>query len=1426
MNTAEIIIRLKDQNIEALERIRKNTDELDKSLSTLGNNNGLDSIKNKTVDLQGSLNELISTGAKLAASFAAISAFTDLAKDAENAEKRISILSDSLQKLGYDPASSVSKLKDLATELGVSFSVVAENTSQLLRAGYTLEQITELYKRASASAILAGADTKTGIDNITNALITQQSIYLNQVGIAENLSTAFNNYAKELKKSSDELTDAERRQAAYNLVVSATAKEYEYLPQLLSGITGQQAQLNTKLEQFKQQIGEALIPTISSLLSGLNNALSLLNSMPQPLRDAATSAALAATAISSLSAAVGALRIALTALSGTGGLILLFGSALVGLASYLNSSAETTDKLKNAFNDTKKSLSELYGTLGNSKDIDTYLKNLDEIIARETDQKRKEALEKHKELILSQKDAYKDVKVAVDELAKAELKRMLDSLELQKKALEIQLKNKLATSGFTVNEASDFVNTAYSYGASAVTSKAEAERKAYIDKFKENANLNTIQKYDTLISLGSAFDRLYEIQKEEREVSSMLSTSREERASTFTPSRSTTTSTSSSSSSNKKDDKEAKKKLEEKLKRKADLIDKLNNLYSSVLNVSTLDDYLKARADFENLQKESSEFSSDAKVASLLKNIDRALFFLKDSDMFLDESTTTEDSFIDPKTRKVTRQTIRIPKSSIPTIEPSSSVPSSDTITDIKDNSKEIIEAYKKDTEFVIDSSQAFVDAYKLLDEIKQAYADNDLLDFNEKLDYLNTAIKGLKEIGADTSVLEDARDSFLNSIPKLQDSAVSQKEIVDAYKKDTEFVINNAEVFQEAYKVLDELKQAWNADDLSTFNERQDYLYSLIKGLKEQGADTSSLESTLNSFLDSIPKLQDSIVNVDEIVKKYNEETSFNIDIGSAIADYLSLLKEIEQLVKDENIDTARQKIEEASATLQGLKELGVDTTKLANYFDYIKRNLSAKLKEQLRNKNTANITETDTDIVLSVALDIKEDKNFTEFTYLLDFINKLLEDTSNLTEKEVQQLEQAKKTLLEKKNAYLELKNAAEEQANALYEEVTVSKEQQSKYEETAKKLQELANKYPELTDKVKEYLAVLNKLDEQEKVIKRFTELKDKVLELKNTFNELVNLLGLAGSIEVEGINNLFDGVAKGLEGAAKLAANDILGAVTSFASAIAGVIDGLNKLVIGNNLKVADDIRKQAESIEKNAYKTYQLPEGVKKAIADAKNEAAKVDNFWLNLFDKGAVEAAKKRAAEYKEFLENFDKAAQSIYSSVSSALLSAFKEFAKGNISLDQLKENISSSIKDAVGTAFLQALIQNELLKGALGKLLAEISEAIAKGDVEKAKQLSKQAKEQADKFTQTVIDSGVLDIFDNAKKVNEETKDLVYSSTSLGTFIADTISVPLYDASKVFENSVYVFKAAVDKFANTTLNIKVDTVNDAVKAVVMPAY
>jgi|GEM_PF-7062705 len=216
----------------------------------------------------------IGTGLKIAAGAAiglgaavlgAVPAMQSLAAEAARADSTNKMFAKSLERFKVPAGEAEKAVSDLSTKLGVAPEVIKEGMTTILRAGGTLEDAVRTITAAGASAAAAGSDIGNAVENASVAIATGRSELLETAGIITNASDAYKDYAKSIGVKTEALTEAQKIEAFSKAIYKESKYEIADLSTIMGGYAGVQARNAQVSREFKQALGEALLPAMTKL---------------------------------------------------------------------------------------------------------------------------------------------------------------------------------------------------------------------------------------------------------------------------------------------------------------------------------------------------------------------------------------------------------------------------------------------------------------------------------------------------------------------------------------------------------------------------------------------------------------------------------------------------------------------------------------------------------------------------------------------------------------------------------------------------------------------------------------------------------------------------------------------------------------------------------------------------------------------------------------------------------------------------------------------------------------------------------------------------------------------------------------------------------------------------------------------------------
>jgi len=208
----------------------------------------------------------------------------DIATQADVIRLKLASFEQAVRTSGESMDVATAAVQRLSDQFDILPDQVANAMGLLLRKGYAIEEATVLLERFADAAVNVGQDIADGMEAGASALLQERSILLNSVGIAENISTAFAQYADALNKSVSALTEAEKRQAMYNLVIQSTANRVGLAREYLSGFRGEIQKLTRSWRRFIQDFGKGVAAGLAPFITSIRVTLDVLNALPRPIR--------------------------------------------------------------------------------------------------------------------------------------------------------------------------------------------------------------------------------------------------------------------------------------------------------------------------------------------------------------------------------------------------------------------------------------------------------------------------------------------------------------------------------------------------------------------------------------------------------------------------------------------------------------------------------------------------------------------------------------------------------------------------------------------------------------------------------------------------------------------------------------------------------------------------------------------------------------------------------------------------------------------------------------------------------------------------------------------------------------------------------------------------------------------------------------
>lgn len=159
----------------------------------------------------------------------------------------------------------------------ISQAKAAEALKNLLARGFGLDEAIQMLTRlkdAAAFGKQAHLDMGQAVASATEGIKNENSILVDNAGVTKNVSIMWKEYAAQLGKGVQSLTQAEKRQAEFNGIMNETRHQAGDAAKLVNELGGQMSKAGQATEMAAAAFGKAWAPAVSigaQLMTGLMN---------------------------------------------------------------------------------------------------------------------------------------------------------------------------------------------------------------------------------------------------------------------------------------------------------------------------------------------------------------------------------------------------------------------------------------------------------------------------------------------------------------------------------------------------------------------------------------------------------------------------------------------------------------------------------------------------------------------------------------------------------------------------------------------------------------------------------------------------------------------------------------------------------------------------------------------------------------------------------------------------------------------------------------------------------------------------------------------------------------------------------------------------------------------------------------------------
>ncbi|WP_101698497.1 hypothetical protein [Clostridium minihomine] len=252
---------------------------IDTKIDSAGFNRGVKNIGNGLDGITSSLKKL-AAAAGIAFGVAAV---VNFGKASVNAATELSNALLGLQSILEGQGRSFKQAQKFIDEYISDGLIPATNAitayKNLASRGYTDPQIQDTLQALKDSAAFgrqASYSLGDAVSTATEGLKNENSILVDNAGVTKNVAKMWEDYAKSIGVSSNNLTKEQKIQAEYLGIMEETRFQVGDAAKLTGAYSGQVQQLGFNFNNLKVAVGNALIPIASAVLPGLNAIITAL----------------------------------------------------------------------------------------------------------------------------------------------------------------------------------------------------------------------------------------------------------------------------------------------------------------------------------------------------------------------------------------------------------------------------------------------------------------------------------------------------------------------------------------------------------------------------------------------------------------------------------------------------------------------------------------------------------------------------------------------------------------------------------------------------------------------------------------------------------------------------------------------------------------------------------------------------------------------------------------------------------------------------------------------------------------------------------------------------------------------------------------------------------------------------------------------
>jgi hypothetical protein len=172
-------------------------------------------------------------------------------------------------------------------DMGITTQAARQSLIQMAQANIDLAQATKLARLAQDAAVVGQLNSSDAFNRLITAIQRGEIEMLRTMGLNVSFEESYKDIANQLGKTTAELTQQEKTQARVNAVMASGANIAGAYEAAMGTAGKQQRSMARYTEELADQMGQALLPAYSQLVSAQTDILKSLLDLPGPVKETA-----------------------------------------------------------------------------------------------------------------------------------------------------------------------------------------------------------------------------------------------------------------------------------------------------------------------------------------------------------------------------------------------------------------------------------------------------------------------------------------------------------------------------------------------------------------------------------------------------------------------------------------------------------------------------------------------------------------------------------------------------------------------------------------------------------------------------------------------------------------------------------------------------------------------------------------------------------------------------------------------------------------------------------------------------------------------------------------------------------------------------------------------------------------------------------